>query len=246
MKKRTKTMTVEVMGYSVYAGSLEEIKPMGKKRIINTLNAYSFVKAESDHNFKKCLKNSDILIADGFPVVTAARFLKGEKIKKIAGEDLFFQMMKCLQPTGGSCFFLGAGSTTLEKIHHRVSLEFPNIKVYSYSPPYKPEFGEEDMTEMVKAVNSIKPDVLFVGLTAPKQEKLVGKIHHMLECGDICSIGAVFDFYAGTNKRPSKFWIKLRLEWFIRLVKEPSRLWKRYLIYSPWFFIYMIKYWFKK
>lgn len=88
---------------------------------------------------------------------------------------------------------------------------------------------------MIAAVNAFQPDVLFVGMTAPKQEKWSYKHKPQLDAKIICSIGAVFDFYAGTVARPSPFWIKMRLEWFIRLIKEPKRMWKRYLYYGPIF-----------
>jgi N-acetylglucosaminyldiphosphoundecaprenol N-acetyl-beta-D-mannosaminyltransferase len=92
---------------------------------------------------------------------------------------------------------------------------------------------------MVAAVNTVKPDVLFVGMTAPKQEKWSKENANQLDTKTICAIGAVFDFYAGTVKRPSQFWIKLQLEWFIRLIKEPKRMWRRYLYYGP-FFVYLL------
>ena len=76
-------------------------------------------------------------------------------------------------------------------------------------------------------------------MTAPKQEKWSIDNVHQLNTKTICAIGAVFDFYAGTVKRPSQFWIRLKLEWFIRLVKEPKRMWKRYLYYGP-FFLYLL------
>ena len=100
-------------------------------------------------------------------------------------------------------------------------------------------FSEEDNAVMLMHINAFKPDVLFVGMTAPKQEKWSKDNAHQLDTKTICAIGAVFDFYAGTVKRPSQFWIRLKLEWFIRLVKEPKRMWRRYLYYGP-FFLYLL------
>ncbi len=94
---------------------------------------------------------------------------------------------------------------------------------------------------MVNAVNDFQPDVLFVGMTAPKQEKWVYKHKDRLDAKIICAIGAVFDFYAGTVDRPQQFWINLGLEWFIRLYKEPKRMWKRYLYYGPVFVFHILK-----
>ena len=94
---------------------------------------------------------------------------------------------------------------------------------------------------MLAAVNAVYPEVLFIGMTAPKQEKWAFEHKDLLQARTICSIGAVFDFYAGTVKRPSPFWIALRLEWLIRLIKEPRRMWKRYLYYGPVFIGYILR-----
>lgn len=152
--------------------------------------------------------------------------------------------MKCLDESGGSCFFLGASPQTLEKIKERAAKEYPNVVVSVYSPPYKAVFATEDNQKMINEVNKVQPDVLFVGMTAPKQEKWVHTHQEKLDSLMICSIGAVFDFYAGTVIRPSKFWIDLKLEWLIRFLKEPKRLFRRNFISTPIFlwdlFLYKI------
>jgi N-acetylglucosaminyldiphosphoundecaprenol N-acetyl-beta-D-mannosaminyltransferase len=205
------------------------------KILINTINQYSFCIAEQDSGFKKALQESDILLPDGMAVVMALRLLTGKKIKKIAGADIHLHLLQELEQKGGSCFYLGSSENTLLKIRERMAIEFPNIKVQIFSPPYKPEFSREDNNLMLEAVNAFQPDVLFVGMTAPKQEKWACTHKEQLNTKIICSIGAVFDFYAGTVQRPSRFWINLRLEWFIRLLKEPKRMWRRYLYYGPVF-----------
>jgi len=127
------------------------------------------------------------------------------------------------------------------KIKERVLIDFPNIRVGTFSPPFKKEFSQTDNEKMVEIVNAFKPHVLFVGMTAPKQEKWAYAHKQQLDTKIICTIGAVFDFYAGTVKRPSPFWINLRLEWFIRLLKEPKRMWQRYLYYGPVFIRYILE-----
>jgi N-acetylglucosaminyldiphosphoundecaprenol N-acetyl-beta-D-mannosaminyltransferase len=232
--------SVPVMGYKVYSSNLENVQVGEDMVVINTLNAYSYVRAEEDPVFKEALLSSDILVADGFPIVLAARLIGGYKIKKIAGADIFFYMLHYLNDIAGSCFFLGAGIETLERIKSRISLEYPRITVSCYSPPFKDNYSAEETNEMIKAVNQSDSFVVFIGMTAPKQEKWVFENKKNLQAKVVCSIGAVFDFYAETVKRPSKFWVKLNLEWFIRFLKEPKRLGKRYFIYSPKFFKYLL------
>ena len=229
-----KIASVLLKEYRVFNSALN---PIGEadKTLINTINQYSFCIAEQDVAFKEALLGSEVLLPDGMAIVAAVRLLTGQKIKKIAGADMHLHLLQELEQKGGSCFYLGSSTTTLQLIKERLAKEFPAIKVGAYSPPYRPEFSPEDNTQMIAAVNSFQPDVLFIGMTAPKQEKWAFAHKEQLNTTIICSIGAVFDFYAGTVTRPSPFWIRLRLEWFIRLLKEPRRMWKRYLYYGPVF-----------
>ena len=233
-----KHSTLPLLDYTIFDDALVSID-YTQKQLITTINQYSYCIAENDFNFKKALQNSDILLPDGVGIVIAAKLLKKQKIKKIAGADIHQYLLESVNAASGSCMYLGSSQITLEKIKERLAIEYPNIKVSVYSPPYKSEFSEEDNNMMVAAVNTVKPDVLFVGMTAPKQEKWSKDNAHQLDTKTICAIGAVFDFYAGTVKRPSQFWIDLKLEWFIRLVKEPKRMWRRYLYYGP-FFLYLL------
>jgi N-acetylglucosaminyldiphosphoundecaprenol N-acetyl-beta-D-mannosaminyltransferase len=233
--------TVHLLSYEVYGSELDEIDiNTNGAVVINTINAYSYVVAKKDPLFRKALQSSAVLVPDGFPIVVAAKFLKGKKIKKIAGADVFFHFCEKMNREKGKCFFMGSSEKTLERIRNRLNTEYPNILSGFYSPPFKKEFSEEENSEILTNINAFAPDVLFVGMTAPKQEKWVHQFNSKINARIIASIGAVFDFYAGTVERPSKFWIKLNLEWFIRLLKEPKRLWKRYLIHSPIFFFDML------
>lgn len=233
------------LGYDVYNAPLSNM-PVSNKLLINTINQYSFCIAEKDNEFKKSLLQSDILLPDGIGIVAAAKFINKEKINKIAGADLHNFLLKKLENEKGSCFYMGSSETTLTKIKKRLNKEYPNIKVGTYSPPFKPEFTEEDNTAILNAVNSFAPNVLFVGMTAPKQEKWSYQFKEALNTQYICSIGAVFDFYAGTTTRPSIFWQNLGLEWLGRLFKEPKRMWKRYIYYGFVFGGHLIKHKIKK
>ena len=209
-------------------------------RIINTINPHSYLISQSDKVFFEALKNSDVLLPDGIGIVWAKRLLHKKKSKKIAGYDLFLHLMNDLNNKKGSCFFLGASDNTLKMMIERASKEFPNVTTHSYSPPYKKEFTNEDNVKMFTLVNKVEADILFVGMTAPKQEKWVYNNNINIDAKLICSIGAVFDFYAGTVSRPSKFWIKAGLEWLPRFLHEPIRLAKRNLISTPKFILQVL------
>ena len=228
------------LGYKVFNGSLEDL-PKNRKIMVNTINQYSYCIAENDYGFKNALLKSDVLLPDGIGIVKAVRFLHGHTITKIAGADLHEFLLKMLDSEKGSCFYMGSTENNLVKIKKRLNTEYPNIRVGSYSPPFKKVFSEEDNMAIVNAINSFKPKVLFVGMTAPKQEKWCHVHKDVLDAQLICSIGAVFDFYSGTVQRPNKIWIDLGLEWLGRLIKEPKRMWKRYIYYGFAFGYYMLR-----
>lgn len=138
--------------------------------------------------------------------------------------------MNQLEQMKGKCFFLGSNESTLTIIKKRAIEEYPHVQIKTYSPPYKPEFSLEENESILEAIAAFQPDVLFIGMTAPKQEKWVYQHFDDLQARHICCIGAVFDFYAGTIKRAPRWMIMLGVEWLYRFMKEPRRMWHRYLI----------------
>ena len=201
-----------------------------KKLLITTINAYSFNVTQKDRPFRRALLKSDLILPDGISIVLAMRFLSGVKLKKIAGADLLKWELERLQGTKGRCFFLGSQETTLKKIYERANCEYPNVEVNYYEPPFKSRFTSDDSLAMLQAVNSFSPDVLFIGMSAPKQEKWALNHFNELKVNHVCCIGAAFSFYAGTIKRAPDWMIRIGLEWFYRLIREPRRNWKRYLV----------------
>ena len=212
-----------------------------KPTIVNTINAYSWIMADRDDAFRNALQTGDYLLPDGIAVVWAARFLKRKKIVKIAGADLHAMLLKTLSKTNGRCFYLGASNQTLDLIRERLRKEYPSIAIETYSPPFKPHFTAADNQEMLDRINAFAPDVLFVGMTAPKQEKWIYQNRAKIKAPVTCAIGAVFDFYSGSKQRPPQWMINLGLEWFGRLLSDPMRLWKRYIVYNPVFIWKIIK-----
>ncbi|MGY0600094.1 WecB/TagA/CpsF family glycosyltransferase [Vibrio sp. JZG10] len=233
------TQAISVLGYQVTSKKVEHVvtdalSTSGLSKV-NTINPHSYVESKKDIDFKSALISSDELIPDGSGIVLAAKLLHGSDIKKIAGADLFLETMRNLENRSGKVFFLGSTERVLERINEKISTEFPSVKVETLSPPYKSDFTNEDKQAFVQAINAFSPDVIFVGLTAPKQEKLIESISSEVSAKMISGIGAVFDFYAGTVKRPRQLWLDLHLEWLVRLLGEPRRLWRRTFVSMPIF-----------
>ena len=215
-------------------GSMDELKALPEgKLLINTINAHSYNTAQKDKRFAEALINGDALIPDGASIVKACKWIDAQSKPKerIAGWDLFSMEMERLNTKGGKCFFMGSSEKVLELVKRRTEVDYPNITVETYSPPYKPEFTDEENKAIIDSINQANPDLLWIGMTAPKQEKWA--YGHWNELNIHChtgTIGAVFDFFAGTVKRAPLWWQRHSLEWLYRLIKEPKRMWRRYII----------------
>lgn len=213
------------------------------KLLINTINAFSYDNARKDVLFSEALQKGDVLIPDGISIVKACRFLnaKSQPKERIAGWDLFVYEMEKLNRVGGKVMFLGSSDAVLNLIRRRVAEKYPKIEVDTYSPPYKPEFSNEDNEAMISAINHSNPDLLWIGMTAPKQEKWAYTHLDRLDVHcHIGTIGAVFDFFAGTVKRAPERWQRAGLEWLYRLLSEPRRMWRRYFIGNAKFIYYIM------
>lgn len=241
--------SLEIFGRKAELASLPE-----GKLLINTINAHSYNTARKDSLFAEALTNGDVLLPDGVSIVKACKWIKAKSLPKerIAGWDLFVFEMEKLERESEELrtkseeskivMFMGSSQKVLDLIVKRAAEVYPHLKVVTYSPPYKPEFSDEDNKAIIDAIHAANPDLLWIGMTAPKQEKWT--YSHWKELNIHChvgSIGAVFDFFAGTMKRAPMWWQDHGLEWLYRLLKEPKRMWRRYIIGNTLFLWNMVK-----
>lgn len=208
------------------------------RRWFACLNPHSYAVALHDEKFRAALKSADWLVPDGVGILIGSRILGGQIRSRIAGADVFFGINEALSRRGqGRVFFLGGAENTLEVISRKLRSDLPGITaVGTYSPPFRAAFTPDESAAMIDAVNEFAPDVLWVGMTAPKQEKWIHAHIDRLDADFVGAIGAVFDFYAGKIKRASPLVQRLGLEWLPRLVQEPRRLWRRTFVSAPVFF----------
>ena len=241
--------SLEIFGSKAELASLPE-----GKLLINTINAHSYNAARKDSLFAEALTNGDVLLPDGVSIVMACKWIKAKSLPKerIAGWDLFVFEMEKLERESEELrtkseeskivMFMGSSQKVLDLIVKRAAEVYPHLKVVTYSPPYKTEFSDEDNKAIIDAIHAANPDLLWIGMTAPKQEKWT--YSHWKELNIHChvgSIGAVFDFFAGTMKRAPMWWQEHGLEWLYRLLKEPKRMWRRYIIGNTLFLWNMVK-----
>ena len=243
----------DIVGYQVCDGARADVVNCVTKwvrandrqcRYFACLNPHAVEVAVGDKIFHNSLNCADFLTADGIGIVYASRILGGNIRDRIAGMDVFLGVNEAMDREGGwSCFFMGSTEETLQKIRQQMARSFPNVEIAgTYSPPFKPEFSEEDNQEIVEAINLCSPDVLWVGLTAPKQEKWIFEQQSELNVNFAGPIGAAFDFFVGNIDRAGSRLQNLGLEWLPRLLQEPRRLWRRTLISAPKFLLRTIRY----
>ncbi len=243
--------TEEVIGYPVVTDDrekcIEEIvlwleSDKGSKYFV-CANPHSLVTAEDDPLFMDAIRTADLITPDGVGILIASRIIGGNIKDRITGSDVFRELSVSLNKKGGfSYFFLGSTDSILKRIKDKLARDYPNIEFAgSFSPPYKSQFSDEDSRVMIGAVNVAKPDILWVGMTAPKQEKWIYENRDKLGVKFIGAIGAVFDFYTGNVKRSHPFFLKTGLEWLPRLLQEPRRLWRRNFVSNPRFLLRVIR-----
>lgn len=236
---------VEIIGFKVFSDNLEYIPVNDQKcRVINTISPNSYGISVKDEEFDQALKKSDYLVLDGVYFAVASLVLKGKNIKRNQGPDVFYHFMEKLNQEKGKVFFLGSSDETLNKIKERAGKDYPNIKVETFSPPYKPEFTDEENQQMINEINAFRPDVVFVGMTCPKQEKWAVKHCKNLNANLVIAIGNVFDWFAGTQKPIHPVWFKLRIGWLVRIFLRPE-VFKRNIGNQMLFFWHVLLYFLK-
>jgi N-acetylglucosaminyldiphosphoundecaprenol N-acetyl-beta-D-mannosaminyltransferase len=216
--------TVSILGFTVFSDNLLKIPIQGyKSRVINcSISPNNYGMAVKDPEFRQVLKETDFLVLDGVYFALASIFLKGRNIKKNQGPEVFKHFINRLDLTSGKAFFLGSSELVLGKIKERIKRDYPNVEVRTYSPPFKKEFSDEDNQAMISEINEFQPNIVFVGMTAPKQEKWALCHRDSLNTNLVISIGNVFDWYAGTQKEIHPFWFKIRMAWLIRIFYRPE------------------------
>lgn len=210
---------------------IEQLILERKPSYVVTPNVDHIVKLEDDEEFQNVYKEADLILTDGMPLIWISNF-KGTKIKeKLSGSDLFPKVCDLASKKGYKVFLLGAAEGVAAKAAENLKDKYDGLNVVgTYSPSYGFENDKEEIEKIIEMINMVKPDVLAVGLGAPKQEKFLYNYKNRLNVPVSLAIGASIDFEAGNINRAPKWMQSSGLEWFYRLCKEPKRMFKRYII----------------
>lgn len=198
--------------------------------------------AEDNNKLREIYATADICTADGVPLVWASKIIGSPIRGRVTGLDLLPEFSKVAAKNNFTFFFLGAGHGVAERLKVKLETENPGLNVIgTYSPPYAKTFSEEENQKMINMINKVKPNVLWVSLTAPKQDYWIHEHFDELDVNIAIGVGAAFDVVVGDIQRSPEWMQKCGLEWFYRLLKEPKRLYQRYLIEAPQFIPLVIK-----
>lgn len=222
---------------------IEQLILSKKPSYVVTPNVDHIVKLETDKEFQQVYKEADLILTDGMPLIWISK-LKNNPIKeKVSGSDLFPEVCKLAANKGYKVFLLGAAEGVAVKAAENLKAKYKGLNIAgTYSPSYGFEKKEDEIQQIIKMINEVKPDVLAVGLGAPKQEKFLYNYRNQLNVPVALAIGASIDFEAGNIDRAPEWMQRSGLEWFYRLCKEPKRMFKRYLVDDMKIFRLVFKY----
>ncbi|MDB5527025.1 MAG: UDP-N-acetyl-D-mannosamine transferase [Devosia sp.] len=203
--------------------AIQTRKPM----LVGVINAAKIVNLRRDPALRDALLDCNMLLADGQSVVWASRLLGRPLPERVAGIDLFVKLLDLAHRQHRSIYLLGAKPEILAALERQVARRWPGLRLAGSHHGY---FGETEAPEIAAAIRDARPDMLFLGMASPKKEIFLRRFQHMLNVPVLHGVGGSFDVLAGLTKRAPLAWQRLGLEWGYRLLQEPRRLWKRYLV----------------
>jgi len=215
----------------------------GHPRIVCTANLDHMVTMSRDPQFKAIYRGADFVVADGMPIVWLSR-LAGVRLKeRVAGSDLFWELAAVSHNTGLKLFFLGGRPGSAELAARIVRQRYPKVRIEGiYCPPYEALNSPEENARIAELVGSARPDVLLVALGSPKQEKWIAAHRDSLGVPVSIGVGGSFEMAAGAVKRAPVWMRRSGCEWLFRLIQEPRRLARRYLLADlPYLVILVIR-----
>jgi N-acetylglucosaminyldiphosphoundecaprenol N-acetyl-beta-D-mannosaminyltransferase len=206
---------------------------------IVVVNAAKVVKARRDHELHEVIQNADLVGADGVPIVWASRLLGDALPGRVNGTDLMDRLFFESAKKGWRLYLLGARQAVIEKAVHKLQRQIPQIQIVGFRNGYFDSLEQEQ--QVVQEINTAEPDVLLLGFGTPMKEKWVKRHRAALNVPIIHGVGGSFDIVGELTRRAPKWMQKSGLEWLYRLIQEPRRMWKRYLVTNSMFVWLVVK-----
>ncbi len=230
---------VEILGLPVHQLTMEEVLMLCERHIVlrrqlllSVVNAAKVVNAQRDRTLRQSLKQADLILADGMPIVWLSKLLGKALPERVAGIDLMYRLIERACKNGYGVYFLGAKPDVVAKVAKHVTSRYPGVRIAGFRDGYFDESQEKIVAEQIRVS---KADILFVAMSSPKKENFLQKWHRYMLVPVCHGVGGSFDVMAGVSKRAPVWMQKSGLEWFYRLAQEPQRMWKRYLVTNTMF-----------
>ena len=227
----------------VLARVREHLAQAGNHYVV-TLNVDHVVRLQKDAEFRQAYRNASLVVPDGMPILWASRLLGTPLRERITGSDLVPKVCQLAAELGHAVYFLGGSEGVAERAAENLKAAWPALRVAgTYAPPFGFESDLLENQRIADQINQAKPSILFLALGAPKQEKWIARHIHELEIRIAFCIGSALDYPAGVAKRAPLWMQKGGLEWFWRLLREPKRLARRYLVDDLVFLTILLREW---
>lgn len=202
---------------------------------VTITGVHGIMESQRDEQVRRIHNRAGLVTPDGMPLVWVSRLLGHRNVRRVYGPDLMLAVCGRVGERDYRHYLYGGGEGVPELLARRLSERFPGLAVVgAFSPPFRPLTPEED-ARLVETINRARPDIVWVGLSTPKQEQWMASSVGRLEAPVLIGVGAAFDFLSGLKKQAPTWMQRAGLEWFYRLLSEPGRLWKRYLRSNPLF-----------
>ena len=219
---------------------VEEGVSKRQKKYICVCPVSTIMECKRSEKVLKSVNSADLVTPDGMPVVWIGRMLGFKNIRRVYGPELMQNICDISAKKGYKLYFYGANQDTLNKLQERLSNKYPGLIISgSFSPPFRQLIEEED-NKIVEEINRSNPDIIWVGLGSPKQDVWMYEHRERINAPVMIGVGAAFDFLAGTKPQAPRWVRDNGFEWLFRLITEPKRLWRRYLINYPLFVYYLL------
>jgi N-acetylglucosaminyldiphosphoundecaprenol N-acetyl-beta-D-mannosaminyltransferase len=205
---------------------------------IGVINAAKIVKMQTDESLKESVRESDVVYADGMSVVWASRLLGHPLPERLTGIDLMHGILSEGNTHGYKVYCLGATAEVLSSVVEEFRVAYPSVQLVGHHDGY---FDESEEEAIASQIRSLQPDILFIAITSPKKENFMARWFEHMRVPVVHGVGGSFDVVAGVVKRAPAAWQRLGLEWLYRVIQEPRRLWKRYLVTNTQFLVLLVR-----
>lgn len=234
--------TVNILGVGVSALNLETtvdyfaawIKA-GEKQYVCCCNVHAVMESRRSSSVRRVLNQAGMVTPDGMPLVWLLRKAGQTRTSRVYGPDLMELVLSRSQTKQTRHFFYGGAAGVAQKLQSDMEQRFPGLQVVGTLSPPVGSVEELATSDVAEIINDAEPDYVWVGIGCPKQEQWMAAMRPLLSAPILVGVGAAFDIHTGTVSQAPRWMMRLGLEWLYRLVHEPRRLWRRYLVYNPWF-----------